>query len=101
MVKKITDRWLCGGNLYVIIIYDVNVKRVNHMKKFLREYLHWVQNSVFEGELSKSELHKVKNQIKKIIDEKNDTVKVYTVRSKKFLNQEELGKSKVNLTGII
>ncbi|MDK2781745.1 MAG: CRISPR-associated protein Cas2 [Archaeoglobi archaeon] len=35
--------------LYVIIAYDVNVQRVNRVKKFLRMYLNWVQNSVFEG----------------------------------------------------
>lgn len=87
--------------LYVIIVYDVNVKRVNRMKKFLREYLHWVQNSVFEGELSKAEFRRLKIQIKQIIDEKHDTVKVYSVRSERFLDREELGKSKVDLSGII
>ncbi|MFW6173274.1 MAG: CRISPR-associated endonuclease Cas2 [Elusimicrobiota bacterium] len=87
--------------MYVIIVYDVNVKRVNYMKKFLREYLHWVQNSVFEGELTKAELRKVKNQIKEIIDENEDSVKVYTLRNKKFMTREELGESKVDLSGII
>ena len=87
--------------MYVIIVYDVNVKRVNLMKKFLREYLHWIQNSVFEGELSRAELRKVKYKIKQIIDEQNDTVKVYTVRNKKFLTIEELGESKVDLNSII
>lgn len=71
------------------------------MKKFLREYLHWVQNSVFEGELTKAELRKVKNQIKEIIDENEDSVKVYTLRNKKFMTREELGESKVDLSGII
>ena len=76
--------------LYVIIVYDVNVKRVNRMKKFLREYLHWVQNSVFEGELSKAEFRRLKIQIKQIIEEKHDTVKVYSVRSERFLDRKSV-----------
>jgi CRISPR-associated protein Cas2 len=35
--------------LYVVIVYDVDVARVPKVCKFLRRYLHWVQNSVFEG----------------------------------------------------
>ena len=34
--------------MYVVIAYDVNVERVNKVKKFLRKYLNWVQNSLFE-----------------------------------------------------
>ncbi|MEF8848339.1 MAG: CRISPR-associated endonuclease Cas2 [Candidatus Thermoplasmatota archaeon] len=87
--------------MYVIIVYDVNVKRVNHMKKFLRQYLNWVQNSVFEGELTKAELRKVKTRVKEIIDTDEDSVRVYTMRSKKFMTREELGESKVDISGII
>ena len=45
--------------MYVIIVYDVNVERVNKVKSFLRQYLYWIQNSVFEGELTRSEFRKV------------------------------------------
>ena len=41
--------------MYVIIVYDIKAERVNKVKSFLRQYLFWIQNSVFEGEASESE----------------------------------------------
>ncbi|RLI82318.1 MAG: CRISPR-associated endonuclease Cas2, partial [Archaeoglobales archaeon] len=63
--------------MYVIITYDVNVKRVNRVKKFLRMHMNWVQNSVFEGELTESELLRIKSELKKIINEDEDSIFLY------------------------
>ena len=87
--------------MYVIIVYDVSVERVNKVRIFLKQYLNWVQNSVFEGELTKVELKKVKDAIKNLIDEDDDSVKVYIMRSDKYLQTVELGTSKVDLSEII
>ena len=38
--------------MYVILVYDFGEKRVAKMLKLCRKYLCWVQNSVFEGEIS-------------------------------------------------
>ena len=54
--------------MYVILIYDVNVKRVSKMVKLCRQYLCWIQNSVFEGEISEAKLQELCNKIKGIID---------------------------------
>ena len=35
--------------MYVIVVYDVEEKRVAKVLKYLRSYLNCVQNSVFEG----------------------------------------------------
>jgi CRISPR-associated endonuclease Cas2 len=40
--------------MYVLIVYDVEVKKVTKVHKFLKLHLHWVQNSVFEGELTEA-----------------------------------------------
>jgi CRISPR-associated protein Cas2 len=40
----------------VIITYDVNILRVNSVRQLLKQYLSWIQNSVFEGELSMGNL---------------------------------------------
>ena len=87
--------------MYVIIVYDVGVERVNKVRIFLKQYLNWVQNSVFEGELTKVEMKKVKVSIKDLIDEGEDSVKVYTMRSDKYLQTVELGTSKVDISEII
>lgn len=38
--------------MYVILVYDIDAKRVGKMLKLCRRYLNWIQNSVFEGELT-------------------------------------------------
>lgn len=50
--------------MYVIIVYDINVDRVNKVKSFLRQYLFWIQNSVFEGEVTESEFKIIYNGLK-------------------------------------
>ena len=42
--------------MYVILVYDFGEKRVNKMLKLCRKYLNWIQNSVFEGEISEARL---------------------------------------------
>ena len=39
--------------MYVILVYDVGEERVGKVCKYLRRYLPRIQNSVFEGELSR------------------------------------------------
>lgn len=87
--------------MYVIIVYDVCVDRVNKVRIFLKQYLNWVQNSVFEGELTRVELKKVKDNIKELIEEDEDSVKVYIMRSDKYLQTEELGTKKADISEII
>ncbi|AIF69977.1 CRISPR-associated protein Cas2 [Palaeococcus pacificus DY20341] len=63
-------------------MYDINVSRVNRVKKFLRQHLHWVQNSVFEGEVTLAEFERIKAGILDLIDEDEDSVIIYKLRSK-------------------
>lgn len=46
--------------MYIVVVYDVGVERVNKVKKFLRMHLNWVQNSVFEGEVTLAEFERIK-----------------------------------------
>ncbi|AHF80393.1 CRISPR-associated endonuclease Cas2 [Thermococcus paralvinellae] len=85
--------------MYVVIVYDVNVSRVNKVKKFLRQYLHWVQNSVFEGEITLAEFKRIKEGLLDLIDENEDSVVIYKLRSKP--KRESLGIEKNPLEDII
>ncbi|WP_423792182.1 CRISPR-associated endonuclease Cas2 [Methanocaldococcus indicus] len=87
--------------MYVIIVYDVNVARVNKVKSFLRKYLHWVQNSVFEGELTKSELEIVKDTIFTIINKDEDSVIIYQFPKNYMPKREILGIEKNPIDDII
>lgn len=68
--------------LYVIVTYDVSVERVNDVCQYLRKYLNWIQNSVFEGELSISELATIEKDLKNIIDGDKDSIMIYILNSK-------------------
>ncbi len=80
--------------MYVIITYDVNVKRVNRVKKFLRTYLPWIQNSVFEGEVTEADIREIRNGLKDIIKDDEDMVVIYSFRSRKAVKREILGTEK-------
>ena len=86
--------------MHVIIAYDVNVGRVNKVCQFLRKYLNWIQNSVFEGELTQAEFEKVKIGIKEIIDEKEDSVAFYILPHSGVFKKEFLGVKKENMENI-
>jgi len=87
--------------MYVIIVYDVSVERVNKVCQFLRQYLNWVQNSVFEGELTESELKRVEIGIKKIINENEDSVIIYQLQTDKPLQREHIGINKAEPSFVI
>lgn len=75
----------------VILVYDINEKRVSKVLKTCRKYLYWVQNSVFEGEISPAKLERLKVELKKIIDESEDSIIIYTFRSEWYTNRETIG----------
>ena len=85
----------------MVIVYDVGVERVNNVRKFLRQYMMWRQNSVFEGELTPAEYERIKKEIKEIIEKDLDFVIFYSVRDKKYLKVEEMGKSKADTGNIL
>nr|5G4D_A Chain A, Crispr-associated Endoribonuclease Cas2 [Thermococcus onnurineus] len=86
-------------DMYVVIVYDVAVERVNRVKKFLRRHLHWVQNSVFEGEVTLAEFERIKAGLLDLIDEDEDSVVIYKLRS--MPKREVLGMEKNPLEDII
>ena len=79
---------------YVIIVYDVSVERVNKVKKYLRRYLFWIQNSVFEGELTEYELNRIEYDLSKIINPSEDSVVIFVLKHKYLVNKKILGKNK-------
>lgn len=80
--------------MYVILVYDVSTDRVADVCKFLRKYLNWVQNSVFEGQLTKSELEEIKAELGDMTEPEEDSIYFYKIRSKKWLDKSVLGQQK-------
>ena len=87
--------------MYAIIVYDVAQERVGRVCQFLRRYLNWIQNSVFEGELSNGQLREVKMGLNGIIKKDEDSILFFTVESEKWLKKEVMGIEKREVTTII
>ena len=77
--------------MFVILVYDINVKRVAKVLKCCRKYLYWVQNSVLEGEISETNLNKLKMELGSIIKDNEDSVIFYTFRTTKYSKRESMG----------
>ena len=74
-----------------VLVYDVHHKRVSKVMRICRRYLIRVQNSVFEGNLTKSRLDKLKMELVKTIDFKYDKIYIYEFSSTKYVYREEIG----------
>ncbi|GAB6876606.1 CRISPR-associated endonuclease Cas2 [Thermaerobacter litoralis] len=77
--------------MFVILVYDVHVKRVAKVLKTCREYLTWVQNSVFEGEISEGKFKILWKKLEGIIDKEHDSILAYVFESMRYSRQQRLG----------
>lgn len=82
--------------MYTILVYDVNEKRVAKALKVCRKYLNWVQNSVFEGEISEAKLKKLKFELSQKLNLEEDSVIIYNFQSRLYSQREILGVEKNN-----
>jgi CRISPR-associated protein Cas2 len=82
---------MVGVVMFVILVYDFEKKRVAKALKIARKYLYWVQNSVFEGEISEANYVKLKTELANIMDPDADSVVFYTFRTQKYSKREEMG----------
>ena len=80
--------------MYVIAVYDVNEKRVARMLKLCRRYLNWIQNSVFEGEISNLGLKELIYEARQIMDEKEDSFILFSGREERWLVKTIVGKER-------
>lgn len=83
--------------MYVVLVYDISLedrgqRRWSHVFKISKKYLSHIQNSVFERELTKVQLEKLKQELKPYIDMDKDSVVLFKSRQEKWLDKEFLGK---------
>lgn len=83
--------------MYIILVYDIGQKRVGKMLKLCRQNLNWIQNSVFEGALTPSQLNELKMKAKKIMVAEEDSLIIFTSRNEEWLKKEVIGKEKNEL----
>ena len=81
-------------NMYVILVYDCGEKRVGKMLRLCRKYLNWIQNSVFEGDITEVKLKELKVKASEIMDKETDSLIIFTSRNEKWLDKEVVGKER-------
>ena len=91
--------------MYVVLVYDVSqeengARRWSRIFKICKKYLTHIQNSVFEGELSKAQLAQLQKELNEYIDKELDSVIIFKSRQEKWLDKEFWGR-KDDLTSFI
>jgi len=82
---------------YFIAVYDVNQKRVGKMLKLFRRYLTWIQNSVFEGELTPAQFKALQMEAEALMQD-SDGVVFYQMRDERYTERIALGEEKSQRT---
>ena len=81
--------------MYVIVVYDVEKSRCGKLLKLCRSYLHHIQNSVFEGEITEAKLEELRIKAKKIMKEnEGNSLIIFRSRNEKWLEKEIVGVDK-------
>ena len=76
--------------MYVIAMYDVGSERCGKMLRLSRRYLHWIQNSVFEGEITEVKLKEMITEAEKIMQDK-DSLILFKNRQKSYTEKQIIG----------
>jgi CRISPR-associated protein Cas2 len=77
--------------MYVILVYDIGEKRVAKMLKLCRKYLNWIQNSVFEGEITEVKLQELLLKAKAFIKPDEDSIIIFKSRHERWLDKQIVG----------
>ncbi len=81
--------------MFIILYYDIAENRVAKMLKRCRKYLEWVQNSVFEGELSDAGYEEMISDLRKVMNDKEgDSLVIYKFRTMQYSERKVYGKDK-------
>ena len=77
--------------MYVILVYDFGERRVSKMLKLCRKYLTWIQNSVFEGEVTELQLKEIEASARSFMNPDEDSIIIFSSRSQMFMNKRIIG----------
>jgi CRISPR-associated protein Cas2 len=86
--------------MYVILVYDVEARRTPKLLKLCRQYLHWIQNSVFEGELRPSQLEELLSRARDLMADQ-DSLIIFKSRQEKWLEKEIIGEERASTDNML
>lgn len=92
---------------YAFVFYDIadmdsdaGKRRVIKVFKICKKYFKHHQKSVFRGNIMPANLIKFKNEIKKVIDEKLDSISIIKLQSTAVFDEEIIGNNDNNSESI-
>lgn len=83
--------------MYVILVYDFGERRVGKMLKLCRRYLNWIQNSVFEGEISEARLKESLMLCDTFMKKEEDSIIIFSGSSQYTMDKRIVGKERSNI----
>ncbi len=79
--------------MFVILCYDIGIRRNARVKKIARKYLRPVQKSVCEGFITEGKLRKMCDQLKAKIDPDEDSIVIYKLENDNNLLKLSMGQT--------
>ncbi len=83
-----------GGKIFIILVYDIAEKRVNNVRKKCLPFLIRIENSVFIGDITRTKLNILLDQLRSIIDQDVDVIDIFIFRDQKMFKRKTLGHPK-------
>ena len=77
--------------MFIILVYDINKKRVAKIHNICRKYIYPVQRSVFEGEITQKQLKKLMEELERNMNKREDAISVYEMDSSKYAYKVQIG----------
>jgi CRISPR-associated protein Cas2 len=92
--------------MYIILVYDISSanggeKRLGKLLKHCRKYLNWIQNSVFEGEISDVKLKEMLYLARNIMNEDTDSIIIFKSRDERWLDKEVIGVERMKIDNFL
>ena len=84
--------------MYILVTYDVETvsekgqKRLRDVARICKNYGQRVQNSVFECDVTEAQYSFMKNELRSVMDEKLDSIRLYHLNKNKSHSIETMGK---------
>lgn len=77
--------------MYVIVVYDVEADRTREPRKYLRQHLNHVQNSVFEGQVTESNAENIESKIEEFVQDSSESIIMYKLWSDEYMDRTVYG----------
>ncbi len=86
---------------YAFVFYDIGEDRVNKVFKVCKKYFKHHQKSVFRGNITPANIIKLREELKKVVDPKEDFVTIIKLINKAAFEEETIGIDKKKSESLI